>query len=286
MSILNDVYTAFSSLNIHTLNNVTTLKKENAITKEWSKEINKLGTSTKSAIEVPNYAQFCGLESGCTAGNILVRCYPKFISDSSMPTYIDMTCMGVDQGNIPEYWLIESKFLGEPRPSLKFGMAYCASMTGKKPNPQLHPDLVNTISSKSYLTDSYDGVVWADICRLLEVNRYFKKSSPKPKLFQAYYIRKDHTNFASKLVDIYNEYWSAIGNAKYGEYAITEGFSCNGQKEWHAWKIHALKAVNFYAQPNASPVCLIPPCQPPIAPTPFCSDKSGQFDLFLIEIVP
>lgn len=271
MSILKDLGTAFSSLDVSKLNS------EIEITEAWSKKINNPSCSTKSVIEVPYYGEFCGRGKNCIDENIFVKCYPRFKSDSSMPIHIDMTCT-----NENELWLLESKYLGVPRKMMKYGMAYCATMTNGGQNCSISPGLVKRIGVNYYLTDSFDGVVWADICRLLEVHRYFEKNDQKLKLFQAYFIHQRHTNFASKVVDIYSQYWSAIGNRNYGDYAITKG----RYSERHAWKIHTFKAVNYYATPNAFPVCLIPPCQPPITPTPFSTDSSKNYNLFLIEIVP
>lgn len=271
MCIFCDLKNSFSGL--------SSFASETQINNQFSNVINM--TCTKSVREVPYFGGYFGRLQKYKCKGCLVQSCQTFKADSWMPTCVDISLMGRGSNCKPELWLIEAKHLGDVSGNTteftEHDLAVCAS----------HNTTLDMLTYNSggniFLTGRYDGVIWVDICRLLEIYSHCKKTAPKPRLFQAFYVHNTNSNFTTKVVDIYDEYTYALrylGDV-FGDYVITKGIGTN--PDYHAWEIHPVQNFVYY-QHNSGCASLQQTIITNQPIKPFCS--ANGYDLYLIEIIP
>lgn len=285
MCVYCDLTNAFSKIDIsHIVETTKTknkkLEKKNQLTCEdeissaLSEEINNSSIQAKYDANYHNglYSSQCCVVSGLNN---------KGIFNEGCSCSIDL--------QIGENWLIEAKFLGIPFKKMKFGLTYCANV-----DKSLNLSLKNQINNNTVLTDEKDGVVWADICRLLGV--YQCSSTPlKLRLFQVFYVHSSNILFPQRLAEIYSKYEEIFTHLtsqtpQIEDYVITSG---NGGF-FHAWKAYPAKFECITFPSHCMPVtpcipsatCTIPTSDAAKTIAPFAKDINSYYDIYLIEITP
>lgn len=299
MCVYCDIATAFAGIDIPEIIQVTEntnkehpkikqLKPEDQISKGLSAILNT-SSSTSSSTSSPHQACYHGettsYKSQCCA---VTGLYNNKEFMDKRPFKIDL--------QIGTNWLIEAKLLGIPYKKMKYGLTYCANV-----DKSLNLSLKNPINENTVLTGEKDGVVWADICRLLGVY-WFPPTPPRPRLFQVFYVHKSNTLFPQRLAEIYSKYKEIFipvtpeVTTQIENYVVTTGNEYIDDKKtniFHAWEAYPAKFECITLPSHCTPAN---PCIPAVTCTitttdatkeiaPFCS-KSHDYDLYLIEITP
>lgn len=145
-----------------------------------------------------------------------------------------------------------------------------------------------SIEPAPYLFDNKDGKIWADICRFLAMDMdrswpsiaYHNETRPIIAYYQGFYIHQKYAcTFSANLSEIY-----ALYSRNSSSFMITHNPNNPKKIFFHAWK----KMIANFSVINILPdgCGIISTSLGSGSISPFCSNSSNKYNLYLIKIEP